>query len=178
MQNGTVGGGASANALATSHPRVMRPSDAVMAQKSRCAGCSTHAAYVSAIVTAFPYLCPPLHVPLAFSTSSRLFGSILCKYVQTQGGTTVSWSGGLGRGWPNISCVSYLVSWPHSCFRHLGHLHVSISFCHDSLGIASPLMTASSIASADVGGHAHASSSPVRLMFSFCRHWSSPDLMA
>ena len=170
IYNGTVGGGASAKALATSQPSVIRLSDAVMAQNRRCAGCSKQAAYVLATVTALPYLLPPLHVPRAFSTSSRVLGSILCRYVHTHGKITVLRSIGLGIGPPNIACLSYFVNCPHSCFRHLGHLSMPLNLFLDSFGIASPLMTASSIASADTGGHAYASSSPVRLMFSRWSH--------
>jgi bacterioferritin-associated ferredoxin len=58
---GTVGGGASAKALATSQPRVIIGLlDMVTAQNSCCAGCSTQAAQVLAKVAALPCRLPPL----------------------------------------------------------------------------------------------------------------------
>jgi hypothetical protein len=178
MWNGTVRCGASANAFATLQPRVTRLSDAVMVQNSRFAVCSTHAAYVLANIMALLHLLPPLHFPLAFSTSSRLFGLILCKHIQTQGRMTdVSRSHGLARGSPNMDCLSCFVSWPHSWSFHCGRFVVSTSLRLDSFGMASPLMTASSIASAKIGSQAQASLLLVSLMFSLCCHWSSPVQM-
>jgi hypothetical protein len=46
------------------------------------------AAYVPARVTALPWRAPPSQVPQAFSVSSRVIGSILYRYVQTQGSIT------------------------------------------------------------------------------------------
>ena len=84
---------------------------------------------------------------------------------------TVLRSIGLGVGVPNISCSSYFVSCPHSCFLHLGHISVCLSLFLESFGIASPLMTASSIALAEMGGqHVYALLLTVRLMLSSCFH--------
>ena len=58
----------------------------------------------------------------------------------------------MGMGVPNMSCSSYLVSCPYSCFRHLGHFLVSFNLFLDRLGVASPFITASTVASAETVG--------------------------
>ena len=98
--------------------------------------------------------------------------------IQTRGNVTASRLTGLGAGAPNISCALHLVSCPRSCSLHPGHFSASFSSFLDSFGVASPLIAASSTASADDGGHARASSSPARAVLSFWLHPSSPALMA
>ena len=62
MKNGSTGAGASAKAFPTSYPLQYKFSAADIAHVKRWIGCSTHAAYVSANITASPYLERPVLV--------------------------------------------------------------------------------------------------------------------
>jgi hypothetical protein len=82
----------------------------------------------------------------------------LCVFVRRFCSNThsiIQWSRKAGS--PNMSCLSYFVSWLHSCCRHLGPF-----VCTDELWRVQfwnkSLHDGLSIASADTGGHAWSSS--------------------
>jgi hypothetical protein len=136
-------------------------------------GCSTQAAYVSASVTIFPCREPPLHVPRDFSIESRVSGSILNRYVHTQGNTMQSRSkDGHGHGSPNMPCFSYLSSCDHSDRRKLGHSSSVWARFRESLGSTIPFLMASASDLSDMGGQVSGSVQVISPVLIAWRWWA------